>query len=492
MKLAVISATSTAVFLASLSTSPVVMADDQEAEHANENSLSLKLRNYYQDRQLKDFSQSYYTETLDNGRTRQVKNHDKQKAWGQGVEVNFESAYLGQENAGIGLDFSLFGGLKLIGEEDRYGTTILKEENPTYNRAKGEYLADQSNYGKLGLANIKGFVGNDQNNLLARAGWINIEKPLLKTYYRLTPTTFQGASADAKLGNVDLYGAWANKLSLYNHEKMEDFTSPKAGKDGRDGSNEKIDHLYTLGGSFNHESGFGSDLAYAESESYLKLYHANLNYTFFLADETSLLLEGQYYKGEENGDKWRSGGTTYGGFDKDANLYNLNARLTYEMFSFSASFSQVNAEKENGLGVFDYHLAYDSGRDYDDLGYWTKRQVSSFNYNGEKVWQAGVQYNFDNLGMPGLMVGYTYTEGSNIEATNLPRYKDKYKETEHNVAVGYSFQQKELKGLSVTLLYAQHKGDKELSQIQNKEKKDYAYEGMTDLRLYVDYTVSVF
>ncbi|MGI9276313.1 MAG: OprD family outer membrane porin [Endozoicomonas sp.] len=488
MKLAVLPATSTAVFLATATACPLVFAEAANTSASNEHSLSLKLRNYYQDRQLKDFSRDY----LEPDGTR-VKTHSKQQAWGQGTEINFQSAWLGSDTSGIGADFSLYGGLKLLGENDRYGTTILKEGTPAFHSSKGEYLANQNSYSKVGLAYAKGFVGDDNYHLQAKAGWIPIEKPLLHTYYRLTPTTFQGAMAEATLGNLDLYGAWTNRVSLYNHEKMEDFTSLRNGSSGRDKKHERIDYLYTLGGSFSHDSGLGSDLAYAESESYLKLYHANLNYTFLLNEYTSLLLEGQFYKGEENGEKWKSHSETFGGFDKDANLYNLNARLTYDMLSFMASYSQVEAEKKGTLGEFDFHLAYESGRDYDDLGYWTKRQISSFNHNGEKVWQAGVQYAFDNLGVPGLTVGYTYTQGNDIKATNHPDYSDKYKEREHNIEFGYAFQQRTLKGLSFKVLYAQHQADKELSKIKNEDsKKDFEHEGMTDLRVYVDYTLSVF
>ena len=489
MRLAVLTATSAAFLMCS----PLTIADSDSPEGepyvTGDNTLSLKLRSYYQDRQLKDFKNKTYKD-LNTGDT--VKNHQKQKALGQGLEVNFESAFLGTETAGIGFDFSLYGGLKILGEKDRFGTTILKQEPAVYDKNQQKYLADQDSYAKVGLANIKAFAGDDDSNVHARVGWMNINKPLLQTYYRLTPTTFQGVSVDAKLGDFELYGVRTDKVSLYNHDKMEDFTSSKPGKDGRNHKDTKIDYIYTLGGSYNHESGFGSDLAYAESDSYLKLYHARLNYTFSLDEQTSLLLEGQFYKGEENGDKWRNNNTTYGGFDKDANLYNFNAMLNYDMFTFSASYSKVNAKKENGLGFFDYHLAYESGNDYDNLGYTTKRQLSDFNYNGENVWQAGAQYHFDNLGAPGLTLGYTFTQGSDIETTNLKDYSGKYKETEHNFSLGYAFQQKELKGLNVTLLYAQHKGDKEISKIKNPEKEGYEYEGMSDLRLYVDYTVSVF
>ena len=492
MKLAVSTTTSTVVLLTALgmTSASSSQAADYDPEN-NDHSLTLKLRNYYQDRQLKDFSPYYYEETP-NHTLRKVKTHNKQLAWGQGLELNFESAWLGDNTSAIGLDASLFGGLKLLGNDDEYGTTILKQEPAVFNERKGIYTAKQDNYGKIGQVYLKGFTGTQGMNLKGKAGWIPIEKPLLHTYYRLTPTRFQGAMAEAEIGDFEIYAAWADKVSLFNHDKMEKFTSLKPGKDGRDKKFEAIDHIYTLGGSYNHESGLGSDLAYAESESYLKLYHANLNYTFLLDEQTSLLVEGQYYKGEENGNKWKSDGKTYGGFDKDANLYNFNAKLTVDMLSFMASYSQVEAKKDGALGEFDYHLAYDSGRDYDDMGYKTKRQISAFNHNGESVWQAGVSYAFDNLGMPGLSMGYTYTAGKDIEATNKPDFKDKYKEKEHNVQLGYAFQQKALKGLSVTVLYAQHEGDKELSEMKNETKKDYMYEGKTDLRVFVDYTLSVF
>ncbi len=455
---------------------------------SDSSQLSLKLRNYYQDRRQIDASNSYIER--DTGKT--VKTHDKQKAWGQGLEINFESAWLGSQRAGVGLDFSLYGGLKLIGENDRYGTTILKEDSPRFDGAKGKYLADQDSYGKAGQLFAKGFLGESGQKLEAKAGWHQIERSLMKTYHRLTPTTFQGVSVDAELNDFDLYGSWYNKVSRYNHDHFESLTSKKPGKEGRLNNNHEIDYAYTLGGSYNHESGLGTELAYAESQDYLKLYHANLNYTFQLAEETSLMLEGQYYKGKNNGSNWQDSKGTYGGFDDDASLYNLNARLIVDMMTFQASYSQVDAEKQQKLGVFDYHLAYDAGSDYDDLGYATKRQISDFNHNGEKVWQAGASYAFDRLGAPGLSLGYTYTKGSDIEPTNMTSFNNKYNESEHNVQLGYNFPQEQLKGLSFKLQFAHYKADKELSQIKYADRMGYEDEGRTDLRVYVDYTVSVF
>ena len=467
------------VLLISSAIATAAFADTTE----NKNSLSLKLRNYYQDRRPTDASDTYVEK--DSGRT--VKTHKKQKGWGQGLEVNFESAMFGSETAGIGMDFSLYGGLKLMGDKETFGTTINKEGTPYYVASENRYVADQDSYAKIGQVYAKGFAGTDGQKVSGKLGWHQIERTLTKTYSRLTPTSFQGVSVDGEAGDFDLYGSWYNKVSRYNFDKMENLTNSNSG------NNQKIDYVYTIGGSYNHESGLGSELAYAESESYLKLYHANLNYTFNLKNDTSLLVEGQYYKGKSNGSKWKEDGETFGGFDSDANLYNLNAKLTVDMLALKASYSQVDAKKKGGLGVFDYHLAYESGADYDDLGYGTKRQISDFNHNGEKIWQAGAAYSFDRIGAPGLSLGYTYTSGSDIKADSK-QYAGKYKESEHDFEVSYAFQQQQLKGLSFTLQYAKYNADKQLSQIKSESagKMDYKDDGMTDLRVFVDYTVSVF
>ncbi len=458
----------------------------------NKNSLDLQLSNYYQDRRPSDATATY-TEKQTKGSDRTIKTEKKQKAWGQGLEINFDSATYGSETSGIGLNFSLYGGLKLLGDNDLYGTSVLKEDTAHFDAKAGRYLSEQGSYAKLGQLYIKGFSGQGKERLSGKLGWHQIDRTLARTDERLTPTTFQGVSLDAEVGRTTLYGSWYNKVSRHNHDKMENLTSSKPGKEGRLSKNTRIDYVYTVGGNYQHESGMGTELAYAESESYLKLYHANLHYTFDLGNDSSLFVEGQYYKGKGNGDKWQDNKTTYGGFDSEANLYNLNATLSVDMLDLKASYSQVDAKKKNGLGIFDYHLAYEAGTDYDLPGFATSRLISDFNHNGEKVWQAGASYAFDRVGVPGLTLGYTFTSGTDIKADSKT-YTGKYKESEHNVEIGYAFQQPQLKGLKVTVQYAKHNADREISRIKNENSGRTAYSdrGMTDFRLFVDYTVSVF
>ncbi len=157
--------------------------------------------------------------------------------------------------------------------------------------------------------------------------------------------------------------------------------------------------------SFQHNE-LGSRLAYAENDSDVRFYFANLNYLISLNDNSKLLLDGQFYRRQESFNP-KNSPQTAGNSYIEANLYNLNAQLTINQLSLSASFSQVDAHKKNTLGVFDYSAMHASPPDVNSMSYWTRRQISDFNFNGEKVWQAGIAYNFHQIGAPGLTLGYT-------------------------------------------------------------------------------------
>ncbi|WP_419535508.1 OprD family outer membrane porin [Endozoicomonas sp.] len=241
--------------------------------------------------------------------------------------------------------------------------------------------------------------------------------------------------------------------------------------------------------SFQHHE-LGSRLAYAENDSDIRYYFANLNYLVNLSDHSTLLLDGQFYRGQESS-TLKSSTQPPGSFDTEANLYNINAQLTINQLSLSASFSQVDAQKKHALGVFDYSAAHPLSPDTQGSAYWTRRQISDFNFNGEKVWQAGIAYNFHHIGAPGLTLGYTYTYGNDIK-TNHPEFTEKYRESEHNFEVGYLFQKPQLKGLGLKLQYAQYLADKALSEISSSENETPAGNGNTDLRVYLDYSVTIF
>ncbi len=241
--------------------------------------------------------------------------------------------------------------------------------------------------------------------------------------------------------------------------------------------------------SFQHNE-LGSRLAYAENDADVRFYFANLNYLVSLSNNSKLLLDGQFYRGQESSNPKNSTLAT-GSSDTEANLYNLNAQLTINQLSLSASFSQVDAQKKNTLGAFDYSATHPPSPDVNSTGYWTRRQISDFNFNGEKVWQAGIAYNFHHIGAPGLTLGYTYTYGNDIKI-NHPEFSEKYRESEHNLEIGYLFQKTQLKGLGLKLQYAQYLADKALSEIGSSENEIPPTSGNSDLRVYLDYSVSIF
>ncbi len=368
-----------------------------------------------------------------------------------------------------------------------------------YKKNRNECAIHTESFPKIAKINFSPYWASGNHKTQEEMfGYTSSDKPLIITPLPPYSTYYKGALSDITFGSentgkLNMYGAWADSVSYDRNHTFEKLNSVKSKYDKPDSSIGNINYIYTIGGNYHNNSGLGAKLAYAESDSYLNLYHTNLNYTIPIKNNASIFLEGRYYKGKENGYKWKNDSTTFGGFDTDANLYNFNTRLTIEMISLIASYSEIDAEKKGSLGFFDYNLAPCKSRSTNNFGYWNNRQISSFNHNNEKIWQAGLQYAFDRLGAPGLTLGYFFTQGKDIEATQLENFDRKYKESEHNVKMGYKFQQDSLNGLSLKIEYAHYQVDKEVNEIKNLDSnKDYKNNNKTDMRVYIDYVISVF
>ena len=252
-------------------------------------------------------------------------------------------------------------------------------------------------------------------------------------------------------------------------------------------TNQKTERETLTGAQFNFQHNeLGTRLAYAESNSDTRFFFASLNYSFNLNDSTALLLDGQLHRGEDSGYP-KSSSQSKVSSDTDANLVNLNAQLTISQLSLSASFSQVDAPGKSSLGAFDY-FAINPNK---GSSYWTRRQISDFNYHGEKIWQASIAYNFHHIGAPGLTLGYTYTYGNDIKI-NHPEFTEKYRESEHNLEIGYLFQKPQLKGLGLKLQYAQYLADKAITEINSSDNEIPVSSGNSDLKVYLDYSVTFF
>ncbi len=415
-------------------------------QFVDDSTLEIKLRNAYFDNDYKI-----------NGLGAKEDWHE----WAQGIEANYTSGYaFGM----FGFDASLYGALKLDSSNQEQGTNGAGDQLLRVGDS-----GDAKSFSKMGQAYLKAKFGDENLNIHAKAGYMKHDTVLLATSSsRLLPSSYKGYAFDANIYGINLYGAWADKISRRASQDYEDFEN---------GSGEKIDNLYSIGAAYEIGNLYLNG-EYGEGKDYMKQSYLNAGYTFELSEGMSLLIDGQYYKAKENGKLW-DGANYIDSFTDDAKLVNLNTALTIDYLTLSLSYTTVDADNGNNAGAFQYWMA---GNDYGGGNFWTSRQISDFYWDGETTWQVGAQYDFTGFDMPGFYTGATFTRGTlgNTEAAKLGIDK----ETELDVEIGYAFQQESLKGLSI--------------KVQNGYHKAYVYddtgndERTNNLRVYVDYTLSVF
>ena len=402
----------------------------------DEASVDLKLKNAYFDNQIRP----------DKGAV------EKWHQWGQGVEIQLSSGYLFDV---LGVDFFSYHGLKL----DAYNST------PGLSGANDELLGGgtkkSENYNRVGQLLLKAKAGNDDLSAQLKGGWLDIGTEFVATAgSRLTPSSFQGAELDFSIFGANLYGVFADKMALRTGETYDPFVN---------GKGEKIEYLYAAGAEVDV---VGVRLAgeYAESKDYVRHMYGGVSYNLDLDANMGLLLDLRYYQAKKAGVLWT------GDFIDDASLYNINLVFTYKTLELGFSHAGVQA---SGGGTYDYVL---SSNEYGGGNYWTSRQVSDFNYDGENVYQVSGMFNFSEMGLPGLFAGLAYTYGTDF---NKPRSGAKQLDSEYefDLSIGYEFFEGELQGLKLILDNGSHyanysgKGDTKFTN---------------NMRFYVDYTLKVF
>ncbi|WP_263080404.1 OprD family porin [Endozoicomonas sp. Mp262] len=359
----------------------------------------------------------------------------------------------------IGFDASLYSAVKLrMDENNSHSNQLLNDDN------KG--------FSKIGQAYVKVKLGNDDLNGKLQAGRQIIYNGLISSSgSRTVPSSWQGYNLTGNAFGVSYGLAYVDQMSLRSEagfHKLENF-------DGK-----RID--YVMGGQLGYKIG-GLDLMYrnAFSKDFLQAHNFNAAYTFNLAENTDLTVGGRYFVTKEDGDLWT--GTTWDGdtnFNDKAQNFSLNAKLAMNDWTVVAAVSKTKAEYNKAGELGKYY--YDFGKNTHGIwGLETSGFAEDFMYDGETAWMAGAQYDFANLGVKGLNVGYFFHYGSGMELNNK-----KLSEEEHDLLVTYAFQQESLKGLSFKMKYG-------LYRTNDKELRDYiGYGKRDDLRVWLDYKFVAF
>ncbi len=372
----------------------------------------------------------------------------------------------------IGIDAAWYGSLKLVGKDDKWGTGALRTatEKDIKERDGVKYIeAKQKSYDKLGQVFLKTRFGDDSLNAHIKAGRMFMDTGLLNdSDSRVTPSTTQAIYADINWDAFTLYGFSSDKASEKTQSGFHKYKGPEYAADGVTETGKEGDwKVNSIGVSFDQGEGYGFNVQVAKAKDYKKMDYLNAFYTLGISDDTSILFDGYYYKGKGDGKYLQK--VSHNGVDKDwdSKLWNLVAQLRVSDLKFAISYQKVDGD------FYDYLWG---GSDDNGLMTWNAVQYWDFNNKDEKSWMARVDYDFGNLGLPGLNFMTRYVKGEYHEQVTGNTKKTRH-EWERDTDISYAFQDGALKGLTITL--------------RNATFRTYGTDSLNENRLIVDYTIAL-
>jgi hypothetical protein len=371
-----------------------LLALPASADFLQDSQTRVELRNLYFNR---DFRQSGAPQS-------------KADEWAQGVRVDWQSGYT-PGRAGVGLDAMGLLGIKLDSSTDRTGTGILKRDR-SEGRAMDEY-SQLSLTAKLRL---------DQH--LLKVGTLLPQLPLaMHNDSRLLPQTFRGAWLTANPGessSVDL-GRFdrINLRDSSDHQLMAPVTGGRRNitVSGRTDS----DAFDFVGLSYRLSDNTRASYHLGELDGIYRQHYLTLRHTWMLDAGRSLTADLRHAD------------------SSDAGRSNIDNRMSSLGLAYQAGMHRIGASYQHMEGRTGF--AYLSGTD-PFLAHLV--QITDFANEDERSWQLRHDYNFADLGVPGLSLMNRYTRGDHIALAN-----GRGSEWERNTDIAYTLQRGPLKNLSL-------------------------------------------
>jgi len=364
----------------------LLCAPGARADFLADSKGSLEARNFYFNR---DF--------------RQPGSREKADEWAQGFLLRMESGYT-EGTLGFGLDALGMVGYKLDSGRGTAGTGLL----PADTRHGGS----QDSYGKLAVAAKVRF-----SKSTLKVGNMQIKDPvIISNDTRLLPGTFQGGLLNVQeIDHLKLTGGWFNQIKYVDSTDNQKMTANRIG-----GSSDKFQFA---GADYQWSPSLLTQYRYGKLENIYQQNFLGLVHNWDLGQGQNLKSDLRYARSSEDG-----------------NFRPLDNRALGGMFTYSL--------KGHALG-FGYQRM--SGKDpYPYIGHSDPYlvnfvQIGDFANIDERSWQVRYDYDFAQLGLPGLTFMTRYVSGDNVQRT-IP---GEGKEWERNTDIGYVFQDGTLKGLGV-------------------------------------------
>ncbi|MGI0117000.1 OprD family outer membrane porin [Zooshikella sp. RANM57] len=374
MKMFKLSALSAAVFAAASATAVTAQAEG----FIDDSSATLSIRNQYRN------------ESGVNGHA-----FDR-KEWVQGFQLDYKSGYFMDI---IGFDYSAGAAFKL----DQPANDSRDGEWNTTNLPQDGNRSDVNDIAGTNQAYLKAKFGDENLNANLKFG---LQRTCTELFCpsgsRILPASSYGTYLEGNAQSLKVYGARWTKI----HSRSQSFFYD----DMKDDYGNRIDDVKIVGASYKFDNGLGVYGEYGKSDDYLKKYLAKVDYTIDLGNETSLLLDARYGKAKDAGDGFNDEGSRYDG-NYESKYYNLTATLSIQDLDVWVGYNVT----KDGDWKGEWHNNYDHmGAFNSSLDLW-----QGYNREDERAWVVGVNYKFDNIGLPGLEAGTRYAHSSNISKDAL-------------------------------------------------------------------------
>ncbi|WP_296217949.1 OprD family porin [Pseudomonas sp. UBA2684] len=391
------------VHLLSLAVSTALLAPTAHAAFIDDSSASLSTSNIYLNR---DF--------------RENAGQNKREEWGQGFLLDLQSGYT-DGTVGFGLDALGMLGIKLDSGGGRTGTDLLPVQDDG---------GTPDQFGRLGLtAKVK--VSATE----LRYGSHIPELPVVKASdSRLLPQVFEGGLlTSSELDGLTFTGGRLDKVIDRASSNSEDLVLNS--KNRRFTAGVSADHLDLLGLDYSFNKQLKGRYYFAELDDIYRQH-------FF-----GLLASQPLGAGTLSADLRLSLSSDSGA----ANAGKIDNRALNGMFSYALSGHKVGLGYQDMSG--DTGFAYIDGSDPFLVNF---VQINDFANADERSWQARYDFDFSQVGVPGLSFMTRYITGSDAQIAGS---SDTGGEWERDIELKYVVQSGALKDVYVRLRNASFRSD---------------------------------
>lgn len=350
--------------------------------------------------------------------------------WSQSATLNIQSGYQELGPLSLGLDGNVAYAHRLL--EDDFKRDGSMPNDPI----TGNQLDDQT---QLGLT-LKAKIADTE----IRYGQLMPKLPVLHIdHSRNLPTTFKGVMVESKdITNTKITVGRVNRIMARDKEDFAKLTLDvnKTGKFS--------DGLNIFGIDYKILPNLDIAYFYGGLDDIYDQHYVGLKHQHKFADTTKLVTDLRYFDTQDAGDKLQG--------EIDSKSYNFMSMLHYGPHKFGLGYQHMSGD-----------TAFPLISGWTPAPFLTQWGSISFYKAGERSVQVRYDYDFADIGIPGLNIMTRYIKADHIKHPNI----DDVRESEFNIVMNYGIKEGMFKGLGFQ--YMLIKTDFEGSGIKLDEHRFY-------------------